>query len=161
MSEAQIFEQLQPLFLRASELFHLDPDGFRREELKEFSSIYFDKTLLFRVRSRGKNDNISFAPALSEQISDRLLPYTVSRDDLIHVPLGEGYDSDLDSVILAAIEDMVDHVSKEYDSCAFVDACSDAGKCVREDDRTRSLYCGYRKILKSGRVFFGAKKGET
>lgn len=85
------------------------------------------------------------------------MAYTATSDDFVRVPITKTYDRMLDPVVLSVIENMVDTVPKEYDCCSSFEVCSDAGHCVR-DDRSRSLQCGYRKILKSGRVFFGKNR---
>lgn len=141
MTEAELFQQVQQLFDYAAGLHHLDPTAFRRDELKEFSTVYYDKYLLFRVRARGEGDFVSFQAGQAGRI-----------------PLEGRWTDEMNDALLEAIDDMVGSAGKEYDACALVEACSDAGKCVREDDVRRSLYCGYRKVLRSGRVFYGENR---
>lgn len=143
MSEEEIFQQLLPLFARACEMHHLDVTAFNRREYKEFSTIYYDKNILFRLRRRGHKDYISFP--LDE---NRQIPF----------PSSDCFAPEWEPLILNAIEDMVDNAGKEYDCCASFEACSDIGMCVREDNLKDSIYCGYRKVLKSGRIFFGKRR---
>lgn len=62
--------------------------------------------------------------------------------------------ADLLSVVLQGI---IDRIPKDYDCCSRYEECSDAKRCIHPDKKF-SLKCGYRKILRSGRVFYGTNR---
>ena len=51
----------------------------------------------------------------------------------------------------------VNRYPKAWDCCSRYLECSDAGKCVHPN-RVFALDCGYRKILASGRIFYGERR---
>lgn len=65
----------------------------------------------------------------------------------------EGY---TDFLSLVAGE-TVSRYPKEWDCCSRYMECSDAKACVHPD-KAFALGCGYRKILASGRIFYGANR---
>lgn len=63
------------------------------------------------------------------------------------------YASLLSSVLDAVTYSMI----KEFDCCSRCEQCSDAKRCVHPNPAVATS-CGYRKILKSGRIFYGKNR---
>lgn len=103
--EAKLFDYLQLVFLRACQIHHLDPTAFRREEMKEFSSVYYDKYFLFQVRLRGDRDFVSFQTGKT-----------------VRIPLEGRWTGAMNDALLAAIENMVDSAAKEEEEQAAFQA---------------------------------------
>ena len=56
-----------------------------------------------------------------------------------------------------AMQVVIDRMPVEFDCCSRYLECSDAKSCTHPD-KEFSLKCGYRKILKSGRIFYGRNR---
>lgn len=56
-----------------------------------------------------------------------------------------------------ATQVVIDRLPVEFDCCSRYLQCSDAKSCTHPD-KEFSLKCGYRKILKSGRIFYGESR---
>ena len=57
----------------------------------------------------------------------------------------------------AITQAIIDRVPNEFDCCSRYQECSDMKKCTHPDQEF-SLKCGYRKVLKSGKIFFGKNR---
>lgn len=55
------------------------------------------------------------------------------------------------------LEKAVDSIFKDFDCCSRCVECSDAKRCVNPSSAL-AVSCGYRKILKSGRIFYGKNR---
>lgn len=60
------------------------------------------------------------------------------------------------TLIIDSLETAIYSQPKEMDICHLYNECSDAKRCVF--DREHSLHCGYKKIMKSGRIFYGKNR---
>lgn len=60
-------------------------------------------------------------------------------------------------MIKDSLQYAIDGTPKDYDCCSRYQQCSDAMRCVHPDGLF-ALQCGYRKILKSGRIFYGVNR---
>ena len=63
------------------------------------------------------------------------------------------YASFLSTVLDAVTYSMV----KEFDCCSRCEQCSDAKRCIHPNP-AMATSCGYRKILKAGRIFYGKNR---
>ncbi|WP_298030206.1 hypothetical protein [uncultured Dysosmobacter sp.] len=55
------------------------------------------------------------------------------------------------------LQGIIDRIPKEYDCCSRYLECSNARTCIHPD-KEFALKCGYKKILRSGRIFFGENR---
>lgn len=56
-----------------------------------------------------------------------------------------------------AMQSILDRMPAGFDCCSRYLECSDAKSCTHPD-KDFSLKCGYRKILRSGRIFYGKNR---
>lgn len=59
--------------------------------------------------------------------------------------------------LIKQVEDVCDQFPKEFDCCSRFEKCSDEKHCIHPD-KSFALGCGYRKILNSGRIFYGKNR---
>lgn len=59
--------------------------------------------------------------------------------------------------LIKRVEDVCDQFPKEFDCCSRFEKCSDEKHCIHPD-KSFALGCGYRKILNSGRIFYGKNR---
>ena len=56
-----------------------------------------------------------------------------------------------------ALQRELNAIKTDYDCCSRYEACSDAKRCVHPDPDF-AVRCSYRKVLQSGRVFYGKNR---
>ena len=69
----------------------------------------------------------------------------------------EQIDPTLFALVPRIIEDVIKNIPKTFDCCDQFEACSDVRHCVLKD-QSYAMQCGYRKILKSGKIYFGKNR---
>jgi len=55
------------------------------------------------------------------------------------------------------MECVIDAIPKQFDCCSRYEECSNAKRCIHPNPET-ALICGYRKIMKKGRIYYGKNK---
>jgi len=131
-------------------------------EGKSYSSVWYDTQMAFRICCR--NDRHYFGvsntrASLANEAILHMILKTSANDGFTNFrfepsPDGVQIFSDfLSSVLDAAI----DSLPKEFDCCSRYEQCSDARTCIHPKPEM-AMACGYRKILKQGRIFYGKNK---
>lgn len=89
----------------------------------------------------------------------RLSSGTISKNPVyIKFPLPSCGEIELYRDLLTHVfNEVLDTIPKEFDCCSRVEQCSDAKMCIHPDKKL-AFKCGYRRILKGGRVFFGKNR---
>lgn len=60
-------------------------------------------------------------------------------------------------ILCNALDKAIDSIPKEFDCCHMYNQCSNAGKCITPRKHI-ALKCSYRRILKSGKVYYDTQK---
>lgn len=178
MSESEVFEIVKPHLIEVLNVNCVGSDSIRAESGKNFTSVSYVKPepldengkpiktpatqLAFRICARkgeyyfGLRDNyLSYAPA---ELRGTAIP---DKGDTGYVTIP--YRPTLESISLfveilqKALDGTIDSVCSEYACCSRCEACSDVLHCVNPYPYI-AANCNYRKILKSGRVFYGKNR---
>ena len=136
--EERAYEDVKPAMLGILAANGLGEEYLSIEEKKSYYSVYFDK---LRIHS-GKKPYIEM-PANGAYIK-------ISLTDLSEI-------SKHIARIKNSLESVIDNIAKDFDCCHRFEECSDAKVCTNPDKKM-ALKCGYRKILKSGRIFYGKNR---
>lgn len=125
-----------------------------------YTVIKFGIYTAFRLRIRGKQHYISIPLTLADLIPN-------DAPCKAPAPKGEKYykifitdDHPLGSYkkfLIKVMAETVNRYPKEWDCCSRYLACSDAKACVHPN-KAFALGCGYRRILSSGRIFYGKNR---
>lgn len=124
-----------------------------------YTVVKFGSLTAFRLKIRGKQHYISIPMTLSDLIPNDAPSKKPTKNEKyyrIYVSdeyLLEGYTPFLVNVV----SETVNRYPKEWDCCSRYLECSNAKSCVHPD-KAFALSCGYRKILSSGRIFFGENR---
>jgi hypothetical protein len=73
------------------------------------------------------------------------------------VNLGDKAVSDCAVPLGRALQDAINRLPKSWDCCSRYMECSNAKRCVHPDP-SLALECGYRKILASGKIYYGENR---
>ena len=124
-----------------------------------YTAVFLSTFTVFRLHLRGRSDYIMVPDILMDLVpagsaikkikSDE--KYTRLMIDELH-PL----DCYVDSLI-TLVGKSIERFPKEFDCCSRYEACSDAGACIHPD-KSFALGCGYRKILHSGKIYYGKNR---
>lgn len=153
--EKWFLSNIMPLLKNAGSSHNADPNDITARIGESYSSIYFRSSLIARIRLRGKLHTLSIPDRLADAIpSDIPVTKLASEKQFSRINFQESTaTSILESATLLAIE----RVPKEFDCCSRYMQCSDATVCIHPDPKL-SMLCGYRRILKSGRIFYGKNR---
>ncbi len=154
--ETAFYSEILPSLCAAAIDMGLNPDDIRMETGKDYSSVYWHGALAFRFRIRKRTNYIS-VPIASKGAVEDLAPkdqQSKAGDDFWRVNLQGTTAEDCGAALAGVIRDTINRQPKEWDCCSRYMECSNAGKCVHPD-RVFALGCGYRKILASGKIYYG------
>lgn len=124
-----------------------------------YTGVKFGKLTAFRLRIRGKRHYISVPLSLADLIPSDVPSKVPTKDEKYYKVLITN-DHPLDSYknfLLDIVSETVNRYPKEWDCCSRYLECSDAKICTHPD-KAFAIVCGYRKILSSGCIFFGANR---
>lgn len=143
------------------ELFQIRPtkSDTAKSQSSGYCSVYFFHFTAFRLHLRGEKHYISVPQVFWDMIPPEFPLYTLKSEHKYKRILVDAHhpaESYTDFLALISGE-VVNRYPKEWDCCSRYMECSDAKTCVHPD-RTFALGCGYRKILNSGRIFYGKNR---
>lgn len=124
-----------------------------------YTAVMFGNLTAFRLRIRGKQRYISIPLTLADLIpNDSSTQNTSTAGKYRRVPITDEQPLDsYTSFLINVVGETVNRYPKEWDCCSRYLECSDAKACTHPN-RAFALSCGYRKILSSGRIYFGKNR---
>ena len=153
MTEQEIYELLLPHLVRVLEENCVGSDSIKAECGKQFTSVQYIRPdqipgnnvaqLAFRILAR--NNKYTFDVA--DGNGYRTIPFVPTADGIsAHIP-----------AIQKALDFVIDSGVCSYSCCSRAEQCSDARRCINPYPYI-AANCNYRKVLKSGRVFYGENR---
>lgn len=156
--EAAFLEDIFPKLREAAESRNANSEDITYKVLAQYSSVKFRSSLICRIRLRGKKWYISIPGRLREVIpEDTATTVSASENQSLRIDFQSLPKDDIVSLMERAALLAIELVPKEFDCCSRYEQCSGAKVCVHPDPAF-SMLCGYRKILKSGRIFYGENR---
>lgn len=154
--ERDAYEKMLPDLLSVMDAENLPCRWISFNEGTSYSSVSIKNKTLLRMRFGKKTNYISFPYRC---IKDLSIPNAQQKDDgFIVIKLDSPGDiSAYFSVAVHALHVVLETIRPDFDCCNSFYECSDAMRCVHPD-KYFAAGCGYRRILKSGRVFFGKNR---
>lgn len=156
--ELTTYGEILPALREASDMAGGDGDLITIKHGKSYSSIWFGSLLAFRLCLR-KSNYIEVPVDLKGTVT-QLAPLSEQKPvsgDFWRVNLDEEAIVNNAAIFGDVIKATVDRTPKEWDCCSRYLECSDAKTCVHPDKGV-ALLCGYRRILNSGRIFYGKNR---
>lgn len=136
----------------------IDESYLSVEPRKGYQSVLFNgASVVVRISSRPK-------PTLSVPTS--VLLATESYSSMVDKPHNDYTKIKIDSfeninqyvnMLQEVLQVVIDRFPKDFDCCSRYLECSDAKRCVHPDTEF-AVKCGYRKILRRGRIFYGKNR---
>ena len=137
----------------------IDPERLTFSPKSEYSSVFLSNFTVFRLRIR-KNAHYILIPTLFADLIPSDIPHKVSASmpKYIRVPVDKQHPVEsYHDLLVSVTRESVNRYPTEWDCCSRYMECSDAKKCVHPD-KAFALGCGYRKVLQSGRIFYGSNR---
>lgn len=126
---------------------------------KTYSSVWYGSVLAFRLRLRDGTKYIE-VPIGSKGTVAEIAPPEKQKEvagGFWRVIIGKLPLADCSDSLCRALQDAINRLPKGWDCCSRYMECSDAKRCVHPDP-TFALSCGYRKILASGKIYYGTNR---
>ena len=124
-------------------------------ENKDYYSVKFFGSVVLCVGGK-KKKYISF-PSYALQ-NAQSLESPAQKDQYTKIFISDFADAEnYKSLAAEAMQGVIDKRPAEFDCCSRYMECSDAKVCTNPNIEF-SLKCSYRKILKSGRIFYGKNR---
>ena len=161
-TESWVFEQISPALLQVISNNNLSCDKLRCESGKNYSSVWYDSQMVFRICLRGDYHYFgvsdAFTGTATEFHAERITKNGRTNGFTNYSFAPNAADIQLFSTFLASVLDQsIDGISKEFDCCSRFEECSNAKKCIHPNSDF-AAGCGYRKIMKKGRIFYGQNR---
>lgn len=179
LTENDVFEILRPILAVALTENNIGrPDDIiidpNPENQKNFSPICYVKhdpyecenkhTLikLFRICCRNGHHYFGVSDAYLHLASEELASH-ITKDGRTPGFTNYAFEQSTDGILLFAsflssiLVSKIDALQNEFECCSRFEECSNAKACIHPNPYL-AVVCGYRKILKSGRIFFGENR---
>lgn len=124
-----------------------------------YSVVFYGVLTIFRLGLRGKQNYISI-PAIYADLIPASWPKKRLKSETKYIRIPLDNISELDNytdVLISLAGAAVNRYPKDWDCCSRYMECSDAKTCVHPDKKV-ALSCGYRRILNTGKVFYGKNR---
>ena len=141
---------------------NVDMSKLALKQGKNYSSVWYDTQMAFRICCRGGHNYFGISNSYIGEISQKIAQ-RVTKDgksdgftNFSFIP----HEEDITAMIpfLSGIFDQtIDSIQKEFDCCSRYEECSNAGHCTNPNP-VIATGCGYRRIMKKGRIFYGQNR---
>lgn len=124
-----------------------------------YSSVLYGSVLAFRLKLRDAARYIEVPVGSKGTVAD-IAPLDAQKDvagGFWRVNLGEKPVADCAIPLGRALQDAINRLPKSWDCCSRYMECSNAKRCVHPDP-SFALGCGYRRILASGKIYYGENR---
>lgn len=137
-------------------------DQLTCKEGKMYSSVWYGTQMAFRICCRDGHHYFGVSDAYTE-LCPQLLLDRITKDgrsdgftNYSFVQNSEGI-LEFSTFLTACLDKAIDSLAKEFDCCSHYEQCSDAKRCVNPNP-SLAVGCGYRRIMKQGRIFYGKNR---
>lgn len=124
-----------------------------------YTAVKFANLTAFRLKIRGKQHYISIPLALEDLVPDGVpVRNNLADGKYRRILITDSHPlSSYKDFLVCVVSETVNRYPKEWDCCSRYLECSDAKVCIHPD-KAFALGCGYRRILNSGRIFYGKNR---
>lgn len=157
--ELAAYQELFPQLSTAAASMGGSAEDIEIKHGKTYSSVRYRTVLAFRLRLRDKTNYIE-VPIESKDSVAEITPPEKQKEvagGFWRVNIGKKFIADCSAPLCRALQDAINRLPKDWDCCSRYMECSDAKHCVHPDPAF-ALSCGYRKILASGKIYYGTNR---
>lgn len=161
-TEEWAFNLLRPSLLNIIAENNANTENLICKEGKNYSSVWFSKQLAFRICCR--DDKCYFGVSIDFTQSAPIevkatQSHSVKNEGFYNFEFEPTHDGVMQfaAFLCSALDQAIDSTPKEFDCCSRFEECSNCKRCINPNPDL-AVGCGYRKILKSGRIYYGKNK---
>lgn len=157
--ESDFLTSLWPSMEAAVEEAGADKKLLTNDTVDSYTVVKLGNLTVCRLRFRGKQHYIAL-PTIFKDLIPNGAPCKTVKSELKYIRVlidGEHPLETYRNLLIKAATESVNRYPKEWDCCSRYMECSDAKTCTHPD-KGFALSCGYRRILSSGRVFYGKNR---
>ena len=162
LTEDQVYNLLLDSLSSVISQNNVSHDKLIRKDGKAYSSVWYDTQMAFRICCRDNHHYFSVSNLYTSNAPTELHKY-VTKDGRYDGFTNFEFVPDTDGVMrfstfLSSTLDMaIDSIAKEFDCCSRFEECSNVMHCTNPNVAI-ATGCGYRKIMKKGRIFYGKNR---
>ena len=162
MTEESAYCIIHPALLDVIAQNNVDPDKLTFNIGDNYASVFYHSALAFRICCRDRYHYFSISDSYADSLSSELasiLTSGVNTSGFVKIAFDttEQGLSKYIPLLCAILNLAIDSIPKEFDCCSRFEECSNAKKCIHPNPNLATV-CGYRKLLKSGRIFYGENR---
>lgn len=157
--ELSAYQDILPKLRAAAAEIGADGGAISIKHGKSYSSVWYGSILAFRMKLR-KDARYIEVPLSAKDTVQAMGPMEAQKEvsgGFWRVKLGGGHVRDHADILAAVLQDAVNRAPKEWDCCSRYLECSNAKQCVHPDPAF-ALGCGYRKVMASGKIYYGENR---
>lgn len=131
----------------------------RIEPNQTYTTVFFYNLTAFRLKLQGNHRYISIPRIFRNLIpADYPVKETASDPKYVRVTIDSAHPVESYApFLILLVGECVNRYPKGWSCCSRYEACSDAKVCVHPE-KIFALECGYRRVLNSGRIFYGKNR---
>lgn len=129
---------------------------------KMYSSVWYDTQMAFRICCRDDHHYFGVSAEYAES-APREIANLVTRDGRSDGFVNFTFEPTEEGIVLfmtflsSALDAAIDSIAKDFDCCSRYEECSNAKHCTNPNTDI-ATGCGYRKIMKKGKIFYGTNR---
>lgn len=157
--EALAFQSIRPALTTILNKYRIADNSVACEKKAEYYSILFkEKAVVARLGGVKKKYLSVPASALKQTDHYKEKVDQADRSGYVKFPLSSFSDAQNHmSLLQEVLQVIIERSGKEFDCCSRYLECSDARQCIHPDPQF-GLKCGYRLVLKEGKVYYGKNR---
>lgn len=157
--ELSAYHDILPELQAAAAEIGADAAAIKINHGKTYSSVWYGSVLAFRLKLR-KDARYVEVPMESKDTVQELGSLSGQKEvsgGFWRVKLGPEPVREHADILARVLQNAVDRMPKDWDCCSRYMECSNAKRCIHPDP-SFALACGYRKILASGKIYYGENR---
>lgn len=161
-SEEWVYDTIRKPLLEIVQKNNANANSLFCKNQKTYSSVWFSSQLVFKICCRKGRHYFGVSNAFIS-CADELCLARITKDGSCEGFTNFDFQMTTDGIMLfenflcSVLDKAIDSTPKEFDCCSRYNECSDAGICVHPKP-DMAVACGYRKIMKQGRIFYGRNR---
>lgn len=155
-SEQEAYDFLLPFFYDVMDRDNIPRQWLKLNPGKQYASVMVKSSTVMRLKFGKK---VTFFTVPYRYMRNQNYPISKIQDDgFARTDLSSPDEIRIyTDLFIHILKEALNVIPSDFDCCNSFNECSDARKCIHPN-REFAAGCGYKRILKSGRVFFGKNR---
>jgi len=162
IGEDGVYDILKTSLLETVQKNNVLPEKLMLKTGKAYASVFYDTQMAFRICCRVNHHYFGVSNIYSDLVPSTLTQH-ITKDGRSDGFTNFVFDTSHNGILQfadflsAVLDSAIDSLPKEFDCCSYYEQCSDAKRCINPNSRI-ATGCGYRRIMKKGRIFYGKNR---